>query len=280
MRVILLHTTIREEEKLIATAAHDLGIELSVLDAREILYHPTGWQDRCDVTLERCVSTTIGMQAILFFESLGIPVVNSYAVAERCENKFWTSLLLIQHGIPTPPFALTFSLEQAKQAVEFLGGYPVVIKPLSGSWGRLLAKANDVDALEGIFEQKHILGSPQQKALYLQKFVDKGGKDIRATVVGDKVLCAIYRQGEHWITNTARGARVEFRPLDKDLTEICLKAAEAVGGGVLGIDLFETGFGYSVNEINHTPEFKNVQRVTGVDVAREIVNYCQEVALR
>ncbi len=279
MRITLLHTTIREEEKLIARATSDSGVELSILDAREILYHPRGRQDGCEVVLERCVSTTVGMQAALYFEAQGIPVVNPLGVAERCGNKFWTSLLLSQHAVPIPPFALAFSLETAKQAVELLGGYPVVIKPVSGSWGRLLAKVNDVDALEGVFEQKQVLGSPQQKPLYLQKFVEKGGRDIRVTVVGDQVLCAIYRQGEHWITNTARGARAETCPLNRDLTETCLKAAGAVGGGVLGIDIFETDSGYSVNEINHTPEFKNVQRVTGVNVAREIVAYCRQVGL-
>ncbi|RJR28407.1 lysine biosynthesis protein LysX [Candidatus Microgenomates bacterium] len=273
----MLHTTIRGDEKLLMEAAKKADVDLVVVDARGLVLSPDVWQEKCDVVLERCVSTTIGMHAIAFFESLNIPVVNNLRVANICEDKFATSLALNKAHVPTIPFALAFDEVHAVQAIEGLGGYPVVLKPTGGSWGRLIAKINDQDALEAVIEQKMILGSPMHKALYFQKYIEKPGRDIRVTMVNGKVVCAIYREATHWVTNTARGAEAKPCPVDKDLEKISQAASRAVGGGVLGVDVFETDDGYVINEINHTVEFKNVQRVTGVDVAGEIISYCQEV---
>ncbi|OGG02663.1 lysine biosynthesis enzyme LysX [Candidatus Gottesmanbacteria bacterium RBG_16_37_8] len=278
LKLALLHSTIREDEKLIIREAEKNHLDLTILDARYQVFNPHSWQNYFDVILERCLSTTVGFQATLFFERLGMKVINSSIVANNCDNKFLTSLLLSEHKIPTIPFALVFNEDQAKQAVKQLGGYPLVIKPVSGSWGRLLAKVNDDDSLEGIIEQKQVLGSPMQKALYLQKYVNKPGRDIRVVVIANQVVCAIYRETSHWITNTARGAQAKNCKVDQKLSEICVKASSAVGGGILGIDIFETDKRFLVNEINHTMEYKNVQRVTGVNVAAEIIHFCQEVA--
>lgn len=274
----LLHSTIREDEKLIIQEAREKGITLSVIDARYQIFNPDKWKNIFDVILDRCLSTTVGFQATLFFERLGIRVVNSSIISQNCDNKFLTSLLLNEHKVPTIPFALAFTESQAKEAINELGGYPVVIKPVSGSWGRLLAKINDDDALEGIIEQKQVLGSPIQKALYIQKYIIKPGRDIRVAVINNNAICAIYRETKHWITNTARGAEALNCQIDRKLSEICSKASISIGGGILGVDIFETNDGYVVNEINHTMEYKNVQRVTGVNVAAKILEYCQEVS--
>lgn len=276
MRLALIHSTIRGDEKLLLEAARARGVELTVVDARELVLSPISWRNKFDVVLERCVSTTIGMHVISFFESLGIPTVNNSETAVNCEDKFTTSLLLHKNKVPTIPFALAFTEKEAAQAVEKLGGYPVVLKPTLGSWGRLLAKINDRDALEAVLEQKQVLGSPPHKAFYIQKFIEKPGRDIRVTVVGGKVVCAIYREASHWITNTARGAEARVCEVTKEIENVSLAAAQAVGGGVLGIDLLEENGGYLVNEVNHTVEFKNVQRVTGADVAGAIIEYCQK----
>ena len=277
MRIALIHSTIRGDEKLLLEAARSCGIELIALDARELVLNPLNLRDRFDVVLERCVSTTIGMHIISFFESLGIPTVNSSETARNCVDKFTTSLLLQQNNVPNVPFALAFTEKETLQAVEELGGYPVVIKPTLGSWGRLLAKINDRDALEAVLEQKQVLGSPPHKAFYIQKFVEKPGRDIRVTVVGGKAVCAIYREASHWITNTARGAEAKVCKMNKEIEDISLAAAKAVGGGILGIDLLEENGGFLVNEVNHTVEFKNVQRVTGADVAGAIIEYCKNL---
>ena len=218
------------------------------------------------------------MHALEFFESIDIPTVNSLKVARTCENKFTTSLALVKNKVPTPRFALVFSEEQAKSAITEMGGYPVVLKPVSGSWGRLVAKINSPDALEAIIEQKTTLGGPHHHAFYIQQYVEKPGRDIRIHVIGGQVIAAIYRKSSHWITNTARGAEALPCPIDKDLADIAQKAGDAIGRGVLGIDVFETNSGYVVNEVNHTMEFKNVQRVTGIDIAGCILDYCIRIA--
>lgn len=275
MRLAVLHSTIREDEKLIYRAAEAQKFEVEYIDARNIVLNPEIRPNSFDVVLERCLSTTVGMHAVMFFQSLDIPVVNSYETAVLCDNKFHTSLVLKKRNIPTVPFVLAFNEKTAKEAVDILGGYPLILKPVSGSWGRLLAKVNDNDALEAVIEQKLMLGSPIHKAIYMQKYISKNGRDIRVTTIADRAICAIYREAEHWVTNTARGAKASVCQIDKAMTDICRKTSRAVGGGILGIDLFESGESYLVNEVNHTPEFKNVQRVTGVDVAGEMVKYCQ-----
>lgn len=278
MRIGLIHSTIRGDEKLLIGAAAERKVTLEVIDVRSQIFNPETWSQNFDVVLERCISTTAGMYAISFFESLGVPVVNNSKVAQICEDKFVTSLALQKMGVATIPFALAFGESEAKKAIEDIGGYPVVLKPPSGSWGRLLAKINDEDALEAVIEQKMVLGSPSHKALYIQKYIEKPGRDIRVTMVDNQVLCAIYRNADHWVTNTARGAQAVTCPVDTKLKKISVAASHAVGGGVLGVDVFETDTGYVINEINHTVEFKNVQRVTGVDVAGAIITYCMKEA--
>ena len=158
-------------------------------------------------------------------------------------------------------------------------GYPCVLKPVVGSWGRLLAKINDRDAAEAVLEHKAMLGSVQHSVFYIQEYIQKPGRDIRAIMVGDRVLTAIYRKSEHWITNTARGAEGEVCPVTPEIEALCLKAAAAVGGGVLAVDLVEhPEKGLVVNEINHTMEFHTAQPVSGVDIANEIVSYVLHVA--
>lgn len=277
IKIGLLHTMIRGDEKLLITAAKQRGVNMEIIDVRTQIFNPVAFTHTCDVLLERCVSTVLGMHAIEFFESMGVPVVNSLTVAQICENKFATSLLLQKKKIPTPLFALAFSEEQAKEAITQLGGFPIVLKPVSGSWGRLITRINDMHALEGVIEQKMVLGGPHHHALYLQKYIEKPGRDIRIHVIGGKVVAAIYRQSAHWITNTARGALPLPCVIDSELEHIAQKTGNAIGSGVLGIDVFETPNGYVVNEVNHTMEFKNVQRVTGIDVAGEVVDYCLKV---
>ena len=274
IKLAILHTTIRADEKLLIEAAKSRGVHLETVDVREQIFDPAHQKFDFDIILERCVSTTKGTLAAEFFENIGIPVVNSLQVARICDNKFITSLVLEKAGVPTPAFALAFGEEQAKTAVSRIGGYPVVLKPISGSWGRLLARINDDDALEAVIEQKTTLGGPHHHAFYFQRYIEKPGRDIRINVIGGQVFAAIYRQSNHWITNTARGAVAMPCEVDEKLEKIAVKAADAIGEGIFGIDVFETKDGYMVNEVNHTMEFKNVQRVTGLDVAGAIIDYC------
>jgi [lysine-biosynthesis-protein LysW]--L-2-aminoadipate ligase len=147
-----------------------------------------------------------------------------------------------------------------------------------GSWGRLLSKINDRDAAETILEHKETLGSVQHQIFYIQEYITKPGRDIRAFVVGDQTVTAIYRKSPHWITNTARGGQGETCPVTPALHDICQAAAKAMGGGVLAIDVFEDQErGLLINEVNHTMEFHTTVPTTGVDIPGYIIDYAVSV---
>lgn len=274
----LLHTTIRGDEKLILQAAKKRNVKVNLIDVRSVILNRKTYRVDFDIALNRCVSTVKGDHATYFFESLGVTVINNSLVSAICEDKFVTSLTLQKAKIPTPDFAMVFNTDQANLAIKQLGGFPVVLKPPLGSWGRLLAKINDLDALEAILEHKDTLGSPQQKSYYIQKFIEKPGRDIRSFVIDGKTICAIYRNSAHWITNTARGGTASNCPVSKEISEISRKASQVVGGGILSMDLFETAGHLQINEINHTTEFKNSEKPTGVSISGAIVDYCLKVA--
>ena len=282
INITLLHTGIRGDEKLLIKAAKFQKVKLEILDLRKLILNPSKSKafENIDVVLDRCVSNFKGMQAIRFFEEINISVINRFTVASLCENKFATTARLIAKKIPIINAVLVFGEKEAKEAVKVLGGYPVVIKSTHGSWGRLMAKVSDEESLEAIIEHKLTLGSPQHHAFYMQKFIEKPGRDIRAFVVDDKTICAIYRSSSHWITNTARGGKATNCKVTKELTDLCGRTSKAIGGGVLAMDVFETGEGLKINEVNHTIEFKNSEQPTGVSISGEIIKYCQKVALK
>jgi [lysine-biosynthesis-protein LysW]--L-2-aminoadipate ligase len=184
---------------------------------------------------------------------------------------------LREAGVPSLHTAIAYTPQSALEAIERMG-YPVVLKPPIGSWGRLLAKINDRDAAEAILEHKEILGSYHHSIFYIQEYIPKRGGDIRAFVVGDRVIGASYRASEHWITNVARGARTSPAEVTLELEDIALDAAHAVGGEILGVDLIETAEGLKVIEINTGAEFKGLVEATGVDVPSEIIAYLQSRA--
>ena len=274
----LLHSTIRGDEKLIIEAAKKRDVKIKLIDVREEIFNRKTYRCDFDVALERCVSTVKGKHATYFYESLNIPVINNSSVTTICEDKFVTSLMLQKANVPTPDFAMVFNADQAQQAIKQIGGFPTVIKPPLGSWGRLLAKVNDIDALETILEHKDVLGSPHQKSFYIQKYIKKPGRDIRSFVIDGVTICAIYRDSPHWITNTARGGVATNCPVTKELSKISKKASDAVGGGILSMDVFETEGGLQINEINHTTEFKNSEKATGVSLSGAIIDYCIKTA--
>jgi [lysine-biosynthesis-protein LysW]--L-2-aminoadipate ligase len=205
--------------------------------------------------------------------------VNTFEVADICGNKLLTTMRLIRDGVPSPRTRLAFTPESALQAVEELG-YPAVLKPLVGSWGRLISKVNDRDAAESILEHKDVLGTYMHSIYYVQEYVDKPGRDIRAFVVGDETIAAIYRASPHWITNTARGGQATKCPVTPELNDLCVRAARAVGGGVVAVDVLEGPDGLQVIEVNYTMEFRNSIDTTGVDIPAKVVDYVLEVARR
>jgi [lysine-biosynthesis-protein LysW]--L-2-aminoadipate ligase len=275
LKIGVLYSRVRVEEKWIFNALEKRGIDFERLDDRAVhfdLENPAPWREY-DAVIERSISYNSGLYSLRILNAFGVPTVNTAAVAEACGDKLTTSTLLAKAGLPQPRNVVAFTPESALDALEELG-YPAVVKPVVGSWGRLLAKVNDRDAAEAIFEHKATLGSTQHQVFYVQEYIAKPGRDIRAVVIGDRVLTAMYRKSEHWITNTARGGEGEICPLTPEIEAICLAAAGAMGGGVLAIDLIEhSERGYLINEVNHTMEFHTMQPLSGIDIAGEIVDF-------
>jgi [lysine-biosynthesis-protein LysW]--L-2-aminoadipate ligase len=272
----MLLSRIRVEEKLLLAAFQERGIDVEILDDRQVIFdlerdHPR-WK-AFDLILERCINHSRALYALRILEDLGVRTVNTYPVALVCGNKLETTSALVRHGVAIPRCKIAFTPGSALRAIEELG-YPVVLKPAVGSWGRLLSKINDRDAAEAVLEHKETLGSYHHSIFYIQEYVEKPARDIRSFVVGDETICAIYRYSDHWITNTARGARTENCPVTPELDAISVGAARAVGGGIVAIDLLETPDGrLLVNEVNYTMEFRNSIHVTGVDIPGRIVDY-------
>lgn len=279
-RIGLMYTHLRVEEKWLLAALREKRVQFERLDDRRIhleLDSPDAWR-RFDAVLARNLSFSRSLYVLRALNAWGVPTVNPARVVETCGDKVRTSLALAEAGLQQPRTALAFTPDSALEAMETIG-YPVVLKPVVGSWGRLLSKINDREAAETVLEHKAVLGSYQHSIFYIQEYVEKPGRDIRAFVIGDRTVCAIYRRSTHWITNTARGGTGELCPVTPEMDSLCLEAAQAVGGGVLAVDLLEhPGRGLLVNEVNHTMEFHTTVPLTGVDLPGMIVDYLVEVA--
>lgn len=278
MKIGFLHSLIRKDEKLLLNVFKEhKDFEVIMIDDRKLIFELGKNGYGFDVVVERCINHSRALHALRLFESAGVTCVNSSEVATTCGDKLLTSIALNEFNVPQPELRVAFTESSALKAIEEMG-YPVVLKPAVGSWGRLLSKVNDRDAAEAVLEHKTILGSYHHSIFYIQEFVEKQGRDIRSFVVGDECIAAIYRTSPHWITNTARGGVATNCPVTDEIFEISVNAAKAVGGGVVAIDLFETAEGLQVNEVNYTMEFKNSIAPTGVNIPQKIADYVIKVA--
>ncbi len=276
LNVAILMSRVRVEEKLLLTELEKRGVSIQRIDDRQIMLDLDRPNLVCDVVLERAVNHLRALYALRIYNDWGISTVNTYNVANTCGDKLLTTAALMRNHVPSPRTIIAFTPESALDAIETLG-YPVVLKPAVGSWGRLLAKVNDRDAAEALLEHKVTLGSFHHGAFYIQEYVKKPGRDIRSFVVGGETICAIYRASQHWITNTARGGAASNCPVTPEIDEASRAAAEAVGGGVVAVDLFESERGILVNEVNYTMEFRNSIDTTGVNIPAKIVDYVIQV---
>jgi [lysine-biosynthesis-protein LysW]--L-2-aminoadipate ligase len=279
MRVGVLCSRIRVEEKLLFEALSARGVDYDKLDDRELVFNlhdPSPFQ-QFDIILERCINHSRALYSLHMLDGWGIKVINSAETARICGDKLITTLALLQHKVPVPPNMVAYTPEAALEAIEQLG-YPVVLKPCIGSWGRLVAKINDREAAEAVLEHKQILGSYHHSIYYIQKYIHKPGRDIRSFVVGDETIAAIYRTSDHWITNTALGGKASNCPITPEVDALSRQAAQAVGGGMLAIDLLESPDGLLVNEVNYTMEFRNSIDTTGVDIPGKMIDYVLQEA--
>jgi len=291
-RIGILCSRIRVEEKLLLEALRARGAEPERIDDEQVSLEirggagpgtfpgevtaPPAW----DVVFDRSLSQTRALAALRILEAQGILTVNPAGVVATCGDKVATSAALASRGLPSPRTLVAFTPEAALRAVEEIG-YPVVIKPAVGSWGRMVSRLNDRDAAEAVLEHKRALGTAADSVFYVQEHVDKPGRDIRSFVVGGETICAIYRRSEHWITNTARGGEASNCPVTGEIDRLSRAAAEAVGGGMVAVDLLERGDGeLLISEVNHTMEFRNSIEVTGVDIPGRMADHVLALAAR
>jgi [lysine-biosynthesis-protein LysW]--L-2-aminoadipate ligase len=280
----LLYDTIRWEEKAIVAAAEKKGVVIHLVDAKELNLDlnskVTGVSD--EVVLQRTVSHFRNLHSTAALEYAGHRVVNDYKSVSICGDKLFGSLELIRHGVPTPRTRLAFTEESALKAMDEVG-YPVVLKPVVGSWGRLAALLRERDAAAAVLEDREYM-FPLYQVYYVQEYVKRPPRDIRSFVVGGRTVAAIYRissaDSKDWRTNTARGGRAEACEVGKELDELSLKAAEASGAEIAGVDIMESEAGLVVHEVNGTTEFKNTVPATGVDIPGIIVDYLVSIQKR
>lgn len=274
-RVAFVCSVVRPEEKLLISALQDKRCELTVLDDRKLVFdlHDMDEWRKHDVVVERCVSQSRAKYVLKMAELAGVPCVNPSITVERCGDKLVTSQLLAAAGVPMPRVKLAFTPESALEAMQAFG-FPCVLKPVVGSWGRMVARINDVDAAEAVLEARDVLGGYEQHIYYVQELIKKPGRDIRAFVIDGETIGAIYRHSEHWITNTARGGTASNCEVTEEMREICANTSTAMGGGVIAVDLLEDPErGLLVNEVNHTMEFRNSIATTGVDIPALVADH-------
>ena len=272
MNIGILFSKIRVEEKLlIEEMKKRRNVTLKLIDSRKLIINP---EDNLgiDVLLDREIASSKALHVVEMLKNSTVKCINSYDVIRICGDKVFTSRWLSKKGVPTPRIKVAFTKESALEAIEEMG-YPVVLKPVVGSWGRLIAKVTDRAGAEAILEHKEYLGAYYHSIFYIQEYVEKPGRDIRAFVIGGETVGAVYRSSEHWITNTAKGAKTSKCELSSELNEICQKAANSIGNGVLAIDLMESKNGFLVNEINYTVEFRNSIEPTGVNIPGKIIDH-------
>ena len=277
IRLGLLCSRIREEEKLISqAAASHKDVELVLLNSSDLVLEFDAVPN-VDVVLDREISQSRALHILKWFEGSGIPTINSYDAARLGGDKVLTSKRLRASGVPTPNVKVALTRESALEAIEQMG-YPVVLKPVDGSWGRLIALIENRKSAEAILEHKAHLKSYFHGIYYLQEFIDKPDRDIRAFCIGGEVIGAAYRTSEHWLTNAARGAESFHCPITPDLEKICMNAAEAVQGDAIAVDLMETPGGFTVHEVNCAMEFKSAQSVLNSNIAQALIDFCVKTA--
>ncbi|MDP6303050.1 MAG: lysine biosynthesis protein LysX [Thermoproteota archaeon] len=276
-KICIVFDRLRTEEKLLQKKAEELGYETSMIDAKITSFDtdskPENY-DFGDVVLERCVSYYRGLHFTACLEFMDIPVINKFDVANTCGNKMITSMLLKKNNIPTPKTYFSFSAETALENFENIG-YPLVIKPIIGSWGRSVMPIKDKDTAEAVIENRQVTDGPQDRIYYLQEMIDRPPRDIRVITVGDQAVSAMYRKSSGGFkTNIALGADPELCEITKEIEDLCEKTSKAVGGGILGIDLMEDKErGLVVHEVNNTVEFKGLVKVSEKNIPKEMIEY-------
>lgn len=276
-KICIVFDRIRSEEKMLEKEALNLGHEAVMLDAKITQINTDSQKndfDFGDVVLERCVSYFRGLHFTASLEFMDVPVLNKFFVANQCGNKMFMTLMLKKYNIPTPKTYFSFTSESALENIEKIG-YPLVIKPVIGSWGRGVMQIKDKDTADALFEIRDITDSPHDRIFYLQEVINRPPRDIRVITIGDEPIAAMYRKSSGGFkTNIALGADPELCEITKEIEDVAIKASKAMGGGILGIDIMEDEKrGFVVHEVNNTVEFKGLSKVSKRNIPKEMVEF-------
>lgn len=280
MRIAMTYTRLRVEERMLIDAFEELGADVTPVDLRSVVFNPAqlGEWARYDAVFDRSLSLTNTLTSVRILESQGVRCINPLRAIETCADKLATTLALIRAGVPTPEVRVAVEADPGLEAIEQLG-YPCVLKPTVGSWGRLVSRVNDRDAAEAILEHRETLGSVSHSVVYAQEHINKPDRDIRVFVVGGNAIAAIERRSAHWLTNTARGAIAAGMEVSQELADLSQRAVASVGADIAAVDLLECPRrGLLVNEINHSMEFRNSTTTTGVDIHRIVAQHTLDIA--
>ena len=276
-KISIVFDRLRTEEKMLQKEATELGHDASLIDAKTTQINTSSQIQDFEfgnIVLERCVSYYRGLYITACLEFLDVPVINKFNVSTICGNKLLTSMLLKKNNIPTPKTHFSFSADAARKNLENTG-YPMVIKPVIGSWGRSVVPLKDKDTSDAIIEQREITDGPLDRIFYLQEMIDRPPRDIRVITIGDKAITAMYRKSsDSFKTNIALGAEPEICDITNEIEDLCAKASKAVGGGILGVDLMEDKEkGLVVHEVNNTVEFKGLIKVANINIPKEMIEF-------
>jgi [lysine-biosynthesis-protein LysW]--L-2-aminoadipate ligase len=278
IRICIIYDKLRFEEKKLYKDIQQKGCDAILVDGKSLIFDTESSKSDSrfgDIVLQRVISYNRGLHLTYCLEQIGLPVVNSFSVSEICGNKLITSLILKKNNVPTPKTTFAFSTESARECMKKLG-YPLVVKPIIGSWGRGVYQIKDQSMAEMMLDSRQENENLFSRIYYLQELVDRPSRDIRCIVIGDQVVASVFRYSSEneWRTNVAVGGRTEVAPLTSELKEIVLKASNAVGGGILGVDLMEDKErGYLVHEVNNTVEFRGASAVCKSDIAGAMTDY-------
>jgi len=265
---------IRAEEQLIISALKERFSEskISIVNLREVAPKIGSNDYMASIAIIRPISMLNAAYAAALYEAKGSLVINSSETIIFSGDKVLTYTRLAAHKLPLPPTLIAFAHNTARTALRELG-VPLVVKPPLGSWGRLVTRIRSARELEYVLAHREAMRTPHQKIIIMQKYVDTGNKDIRCIVIEEELVGCIERRAKQreWRSNVALGADTKPYKPTNEVEDLSLRAAAAVKGFFVSVDLFQTKDGLLVNEVNAVPEFKGFMRATGINPARILV---------
>jgi len=278
---ILINRITWEVKQLIAEFEKN-QIKYELLNNQKVYYKLSREKDlksNFDLILERSLSYLRGLYSCAILETKGYKVINNYECLTISGNKLLTSLKLIEKNIPTPETYIAFKDNSAINAIDGSIGYPVILKPIIGSWGRLIAKIEDYNSATANLQAREIMGNVYQKIYYLQEYIvdtnSKNPTDFRVFVIGDKCVAVMGRfsPDKDFRSNIAVGGTAKPVELTPELEKLSIQASRAINGEIIGVDLMFKKGNLNVIEINGTPQFKGIVSATKINIASEIVEY-------